>query len=112
MCPARALPPEALCRLCDPSTVPFETTSSAAAADDFLGQHDAIAAADFGVAVRHEGYNLFVVGPPGVGKQSLIQKLLLGKAQSELPTEDYCYVYNFDAPRRPRSRLRAGRRRG
>ena len=88
MCPARSLPPEALCRLCDPSTVPFDTTVSAAAADDFLGQHDAIAAADFGVAVRHEGYNLFVVGPPGVGKQSLIRKLLLGKAQSELPTED------------------------
>jgi lon-related putative ATP-dependent protease len=103
MCPARALPPDALCRRCDPSTVPFETTVAAAAADDFLGQHDAIAAADFGVAVRHEGYNLFVVGPPGVGKQSLIQKLLLGKAQTELPTEDYCYVYNFDEPRRPRA---------
>ncbi|HWO08571.1 MAG TPA: ATP-binding protein, partial [Polyangiaceae bacterium] len=78
-------------------------TVAAAPADDFLGQHDAVKAAEFGVAVRHDGYNLFVVGPPGVGKQSLIRKLLTRKAQSELPTEDYCYVYNFDEPRRPRA---------
>jgi lon-related putative ATP-dependent protease len=83
--------------------VPFETTSSAATSEDFLGQEEALRSLAFGVAMRQSGYHLFVVGPPGVGKQTLVERVLNHKARTELPTEDYCYVYNFDEPRRPRA---------
>ena len=110
MCSARALPHDALYRRCDPTSVPFETTASAAPSDDFLGQEEAMRSLAFGVAMRRRGYHLFVVGSPGVGKQSLVERVLGREARAQLPTEDYCYVYNFDEPRRPRAlALPAGR---
>jgi lon-related putative ATP-dependent protease len=103
MCPARALSHDALYRRCDPMAVPFETTSSAATSEDFLGQEEALRSLAFGVAMRRSGYHLFVVGPPGVGKQTLVERVLNHEARAELPTQDYCYVYNFEEPRRPRA---------
>ncbi len=60
--------------------------------------------------MRRDGYNLFVVGPPGVGKQTILRQLLGRKAALELPTEDWCYVHNFDDAQCPRAlMLPAGR---
>jgi len=75
-----------------------------------VGQDQAILAARFGITVRRDGYNLFVVGPPGVGKQSVLRQLLGNRAAEELPGEDWCYVHNFDDPHRPHAlALPAGR---
>lgn len=110
MCPIRVLSPDALSRRCDPATLPFETTAGAPLNEDFVGQDQAIEAVHFGVAVRRDGYNLFVVGPPGVGKHSIVCQLLGRKAARELPTEDWCYVHNFDDAQCPRAlMLPAGR---
>jgi len=95
------LPPELLCRRCDPASLPFETTASTPRVEDFVGQDQAIEAVRFGIAVRRDGYNLFVVGPPGVGKQSVLRQLLGNRAAEELPGEDWCYVHNFDDAQRP-----------
>jgi lon-related putative ATP-dependent protease len=103
MCPALALSHDALYRRCNPMTVPFESTRDATPSDDFLGQEEALRSLAFGVAMRRSGYHLFVVGPPGVGKQTLVERVLNHEARAELPTEDYCYVYNFEEPRRPRA---------
>lgn len=60
--------------------------------------------------VRRDGYNFFAVGPPGVGKQSVLRQLLSRKAAHQPPADDWCYVHNFADPRRPRAlRLPAGR---
>lgn len=76
----------------------------------FIGQDQAIEALHFGIAVRRDGYNLFAVGPPGVGKQSLLRQLLTERAANEPPAEDWCYVHDFADPRRPRAlSLPAGR---
>ena len=110
VCPILDLSPNALARRCDPASLPFDTTAGAQRTEEFLGQDQAIAAVHFGIAVRRDGYNLFAVGPPGVGKQSVLRQLLSSKASDELPADDWCYVHNFDDPRRPRAlRLPAGR---
>jgi lon-related putative ATP-dependent protease len=109
---AHALPPDALCRHCDPRDLPFETTAEAPDRHDFLGQDRALEAAHFGISVRRDGYNLFAMGPAGVGKQSALLRLLHREAADQAPAEDWCYVYNFVEPRRPRAlRLPAGRAR-
>ena len=36
----------------------------------------AMDAVRFGAGIRHEGYNLFVLGPAGIGKRSMVRQLL------------------------------------
>ena len=110
MCPIRSLPPPALARLCEAASLPFETTADARKAEEFIGQGIAIEALDFGLAVRRDGYNMFAIGPSGVGKQTLLRQRLTRKAGDEPRAEDWCYVHNFDNKRRPRAlMLPAGR---
>jgi lon-related putative ATP-dependent protease len=110
VCPTRSLPPQALARLCDAATLPFDTTADARQGEEFIGQEHAIEALDFGLAVRRDGYNLFAVGPSGVGKQTVLHQLLTRKANDAPAAEDWCYVHNFEDTRRPRAlRLPAGR---
>jgi lon-related putative ATP-dependent protease len=111
VCPIRQLPPTALARLCDAASLPFETTHDARQDEpEFIGQDIAIEALDFGLAVLREGYNLFAVGPSGVGKQTLLCQRLTRRASDEPRAEDWCYVHNFADKGRPRAlRLPAGR---
>ncbi|HXG08486.1 MAG TPA: Lon-like protease helical domain-containing protein [Gemmataceae bacterium] len=56
---------------------------------------------EFGLAVRHRGYNIYVSGMTGTGKKQLIQKLLEARAGREKTPDDWVYVHNFDEPDRP-----------
>jgi len=97
-------------RRCDSSTLAFETTDQLEDLDEIFGQVRAKSAVDFGIGIRREGYNLYVLGPAGAGKQTLLRQLVGRKAAEEPPPADWCYVYNFDAPHRPRAlELPAGR---
>jgi len=110
VCPIRALTADALCRVCDPASLPFETTVGTPRGEDFIGQDAAIEAVHFGIAVRRAGYNLFVVGPSGVGKQSIVRRILSNQALEERPGDDWCYVNNLEDAHRPRAlALPAGR---
>ncbi len=60
-------------------------------------------ASDFGLGMKVDGYNLFVAGPPATGKTSTM-RTVLQRVASRAPTPpDYCYVYNFEDPYRPRA---------
>lgn len=110
MLPIRELTVQELYRTTDPSALPFETTARAPRSEDFIGQDQAIEAVEFGVAVRRDGYNLFVIGPSGVGKQSVLRQLLGQRASQERPGDDWCYVHNFADAHRPHAlALPAGR---
>jgi lon-related putative ATP-dependent protease len=103
MSPPLPLGPEALRRRSDPSTLPFETTAEAEELLDILGQERAVEAVRFGIAIRSEGYNVFAIGPPGTGKQTLVRQFLDRRAEGETTPPDWCYVHNFADPRRPRA---------
>ena len=106
----KSLPPEELCRRCEPSRLPFRSTADLEELDLPLGQDRAAEALRFGVAIRREGYNVFALGPPGVGKESLVLRVVGRRAAEEKPPSDWCYLYNFDERHRPRAvRLPAGR---
>lgn len=57
----------------------------------------------FGIGIRRHGYNVFAIGPPGVGKQSLLQQFLGEQAAREKVPCDWCYTHNFKDPERPRA---------
>ncbi len=97
------LPPEALNRRCDPAQFSFKTTAELAPLDRILGQDRAVAAVQFGIGIRQEGYNLFAIGPSGTGKHSTVRRFIAERAPQEPTPPDLCYVYNFKQPHRPRA---------
>lgn len=69
-----------------------------------------MSAIEFGIGIRHDGYNLFAPGPIGGGKHAVVRQYLEQQAASEPTALDWCYVYNFEHPHQPRAiSLSAGR---
>ncbi len=107
---ATRLPPSRLYQRCDPAQFAFATTSELDDLTEILGQERARGAIEFGLGIRREGYNLFVLGPAGAGKQTLVRQMLAKEIAAVPAPPDWCYVHNFDAPHKPRAlRLPAGR---
>jgi lon-related putative ATP-dependent protease len=105
----KPLPAEALRRRCDATRFPFETTAALADIPLGLGQDRAEEAMRFGIGIHRYGYNLYALGPPGMGKQGFVRSLLEQDAAQAEPPSDWCYVANFAEPHRPRAlRLPAG----
>ncbi len=106
----KELSPDQLYRACDLSPFGFNTTEELPQYDGILGQQRAIDALQFGVGIKQEGFNLYVLGPPGVGKYTLIRQYLEQQAaQAETPA-DWVYVANFNDAQKPRAiELPAGR---
>ena len=107
---AQELRPDQCRWYCDPSQFEFETTADLPAEAEPLGQPRATHALEFGASIESEGYNVFALGQPGSGRRSIVMDTLRSHAK-EMPTpSDWCYVHNFDEPRRPRAiRLPAGK---
>ena len=106
----RPLEPAALCWRCDPNELRFETTDQLDDLEGFLGQDRALDAVRFGIRIRQLGYNLYVLGPPGVGKRTIVRSFLEQKSATEPTPPDWCYVNNFTDPQRPHAiRLPPGR---
>ncbi|HEX8112985.1 MAG TPA: AAA family ATPase [Kofleriaceae bacterium] len=103
------LRPDELFRSCDPRDIPFDSTADEPEPIQVLGQARAIEAVRVAVGIRHDGYNLFALGPAGVGKHTTLRQMLEREAARNAAPVDWCYVNNFVEPRRPRAlRLPAG----
>jgi lon-related putative ATP-dependent protease len=99
-----------LCRRCDPAQFAFASTAELPDLEGVLGQARAVSAIEFGVGIRREGYNLFAMGPAGIGRHTMVRRHLESQAQAQATPADWCYVYNFETPHKPRAlRLPAGR---
>ncbi len=99
--PITPLTAEQVRRTCDPAQFAFATTADLAAGHEVLGQRRASEAVEFGVGIRQPGYNLFVIGSPGLGRRTLVEHLLAGAAAAHGRPGDWCYVNNFAEPQRP-----------
>ena len=100
--PPTELSPDQLRFTCDEAQFDFASTAEVLSlADRMVGQNRALQAINFGVAMPNEGYNIYAMGPPGVGKMSSITEFL-GERAREMPRpHDWCYVMNFANPDRP-----------
>ena len=97
----KPLKPEDLYTPTDPATFKFKTTRDLDPLDKIVGQDRAVESVHFAVGMKSDGYNLFVLGPEGSGKQSLIESVLAERAAAQPVPNDWCYVNNFDDPHRP-----------
>ena len=106
---------ELLFRACEKSALHFDTTRDLIAGEGktpvALGQERATDAINFSARMSHDGYNLFVLGPPGLGKHNSVFKLLKAKAAEMAAPADWVYVHNFATPHKPKA-LSVGSGRG
>ena len=58
---------------------------------------------EFGLAIESKGYNIFLVGPRGTGKSSIIESLVRKAAAGKPIPDDWCLVYNFADPVKPKA---------
>ena len=97
----RKLEPAALYRRCDPAQFKFTTTADLPDFDVAIGQERARNAVDFGLGIARQGYNLYVMGPAGSGKRTLVRNSLEGQTRPPAQLLDWVYVNNFAQPHKP-----------
>ncbi len=109
MSPIQPLSPAQLRRFSDATQFEFSTTDDLPDLTTSIGQERPIGAIRFGVKMDRPGYNIFALGPMGVGKYTVANRAIEERAAAEPPPHDWCYVNNFDQPYRPKVlRLPAG----
>lgn len=86
---------------CDESHFDFKTTSDLKPLKGIIGQERALKSLDFGLGVLNNGYNIYVLGDSGTGKESVVKDLLKEKAATEPSPDDLCYVFNFNDSDKP-----------
>lgn len=98
----RSLPSAALYQVCDLGKLEFKSTADLEPLAYPLGQQRALEAIEFGIDIKQPGFNLFLVGPTGLGKQELVQEVLSKRRKDADSRSDWCYVNNFSNPQKPR----------
>ncbi|HEM61492.1 MAG TPA: ATP-dependent protease, partial [Chloroflexi bacterium] len=94
----------------DVSQYEWQSTDELEDLEEILGQSRAVDAMCFGMGIGKDGYNIFALGPAGIGKRRVVQQFFEERAQSEPVPPDWCYLHNFDDPHRPKAiQLPAGK---
>lgn len=99
----KSLEPGRLRWTCPEDLFRFEKSSELKPARKIVGQHRAVRAVKLGLEIPSSGYNMFVTGVSGSGRETTVKRIL-----DEIDTTchdlvDICYVYNFDDSSRPRA---------
>ncbi len=101
--PSAKLSPEALYRRCGLEQFTFKTTEELSDVPQLIGQERAFSSIDFGTRIKRHGYNLFVIGTPGLGRHTSVRSLLEERAKAEKPPSEWVYVHNFAVPHCPQA---------
>ncbi|TNE64632.1 MAG: ATP-binding protein [Bacteroidetes bacterium] len=84
-----------------PETLPLPEKEQKGAPKAIIGQERAVKALQFGLGNKSQGFNVYVAGVPGTGKQTAVRHFLKEIAGQENPPGDWCYVNNFADPYQP-----------
>ena len=93
-----ALKPTQIYRPCQARGLPRRAAPSKRV---IIGQDRALEALSFGLDMSSNGYNIFCVGPKGVGRTSLTLEYVRSVAKTKPAPQDWCFVFNFETPHQP-----------
>lgn len=82
--------------VCNPEDLDFDNTRTVKPVEGIIGQERALKAIKLGVDIKAKGYNIFVAGLSGTGKETTVKKMLETLAPDDNPLSDYAYVNNFE----------------
>lgn len=94
--------PEQLRKTYDPLSLPVPDEKNVDSVKAIIGQERAVKALRFGLGNKGQGFNIYVAGVPGTGKQTAVRHFLKDRASEEPSPGDWCYVNNFSDPYQPR----------
>ena len=63
--------------------------------ETIIGQKRAMKALDFGIGNKAFGFNIYVSGTPGTGRNSAVKNFITSKSKDQDAPPDWCYVNNF-----------------
>jgi len=92
---ALKLKPEQLVNKCEVSRFNFATTEDLPPMQEIIGQGRAKEALKFGLNVNSKGYNIYVSGQWGTGRNSFVHMLTEEQAVKQKAPLDWLYVNNF-----------------
>lgn len=95
------LTPEELGPSCDPAVFGVADTDALEPLDEVVGQERAVQAVRDGLAIAGDGYNLFVAGPVGSGRRTMIARLCAEAARARPAPPDLCYLHDVGDPLEP-----------
>jgi len=79
----------------------FETTEDLTPLYEMIGQERAAKAMEFGLNIKQRGYNIYVAGGWGTGRNTYVRYITNKKILETQPPNDWIYVNNFKNPRQP-----------
>jgi len=86
---------------CDINEFEFKTTADLYPLLGIIGQKRASEALEFGLDIKKKGYNIFVSGQSGTGRNSYALSIAEKKAETKKTPDDWIYVFNFKNPDSP-----------
>jgi len=90
-----------LAHRCDPESLRFATSTELATFEGVVGQDRAQEAIEFALGVERDEFNLFVMGPAGSGRHTLVERLAKERSARAPRPSDWVYVNNFAQPHKP-----------
>lgn len=110
MRPLDPLLPEDLYAAVDPGDFDFKTTAELPDVHLVFEQRRALEALRFGIDIDDPGFNVFALGPTGIGKLTAALDVVSAHALRKPVPSDWSYVHNFQDPVKPKAlKLPAGR---
>lgn len=88
---------------CPVSLFNFKTTKQFKSTNEIISQKRAVRAIEMGLGIRKSGYNIYVAGVGGTGKNSVIKSFLEKWSKDSKSPSDWIYVYDFQAVESPRA---------
>lgn len=95
------VPAEMLNKKCDPDSLDFETSEEITSLEGMMGQDRAFSALELALDIQEPGFNLFISGPPGTGRNTALRAHLEHTAARKNVPRDWGYVYNFQDHSQP-----------
>ena len=97
------VPVEKLKKKCDPNLFKYDTTEELPASRELIGQDRAMEALKYGLSIQKKGYNIYVSGLTGTGRNSYSYLVASEFAEKRKAPKDWCYVFNFKRPKCPKA---------
>ena len=80
---------------CSLDDIDFENTENIRPIDEIIGQDRAVSSIEFGLKMKHKGYNIYISGVSGIGRTSYAKSLIKKNVNMNQNLKDWLYVNNF-----------------